>query len=162
MSSLKKLKKTDIFIIICAIACVAGVFAGSLSCRGYKNVSFDFSSGVYFVESFVKHIKIPIIIWFFAFLPYAALAAVPLLFFKGFSVGAGVALILAGGGNIISVFFTTGIQNLILIPAYIFISRESFDYSGKFRSYIRALLVCIICAAAVAFYESYLLKRIVL
>ena len=90
------------------------------------------SAYILFSEALLKYSKTPVIIWFLAFIPLSSLLSFVLMFIKGAGLGFSTALLLRFHGtigitNLITLYF---IQNLFLIPSYIYISVQCLKFAA--------------------------------
>ena len=131
-TSRRKIDRLKLALILCILfGFVIGVIYGKTNENGATEVMSALSreplTFVTFLEIFVKYGKYPVIIWFLAFIPPGALLSFPLLVYRGAALGFSTALINYG---LIKNIILLLPQNLILIPAYIYITHESLKFAA--------------------------------
>ena len=121
-----------------------------------------------FRESVVKYGKFVVIMWLLAFIPVGFGFNLITLMLRGTSLGFTVAFLIASFG-LRGIYFTVIlflVQNIILIPAYIFVSHQSlkFCFSNMkmhFYEYCLCLLIGLAACVLAALVESYLLRIVI-
>ena len=148
-------------------------FAYSLS--GYLGALIN-SGGVYgipvydvMLESFVKHGKYVLFIWFLAFVSHGAVFVYAVLFIKGLGIGFASVMTLyafgkSGFGYAAALYLP---QNLILVPAYIFVGYASLCFSispsksplkrNPTVEYFVALMIGLVCVFLACLTETYII-----
>lgn len=98
------------------------------------NTAFSGSGGELFFECFMKYGKTAAVLWIIAFIPQAIFLTLPLLFVKGMTLGftATFFVRLFGASGIYNAILLFLLQNIILVPTYIFITVSGFSFAiGK-------------------------------
>ncbi|MDR2938925.1 MAG: stage II sporulation protein M [Clostridiales bacterium] len=128
-----------------------------------------------FKESFVKYGKIVLIIWLFAFMPFGVVLGGLVVLFKGVSYGFTTAFLIMSYGPE-GVYFACLLyllQNIILIPAYIFVSyagikfvygkngRMPNDTIDGFFEYGMSLVISLSCVILAGFLEAYVIPNLI-
>lgn len=179
---MQTIKTTKILIILMFFCLATGAAVGALCSHALKETEYDRLSEnitVYlntaknaednrmgaFAECVLKYGKTLVLIWFLAFLPPAAIASFFLIFVKGMGLGFTTALLIRALGADGAVYAARLclLQNLLLIPAYIYAAFSSLTFSLDFLrqktrnkpgipEYILTLAIClcIVMLASVA------------
>ena len=150
-TSRRKIDGLRLALMLCVFfGFVIGVIYGKTNGSGAAAISVFFQEPLTlaaFLEILVKYGKYPVIIWFLAFIPPGSLLSFPLLVYRGAALGFSAALINYG---LIKNIILLLPQNLILIPAYIYITHESLKFAADKNPLQSAVdkryLICIVTA----------------
>ncbi len=137
-------------------------------------VNYNFlntDSSEIFRESFIKYGKIILIIWILAFISMGFVISGFIVFLKGISYGFTTAFLIItyGTKGIYYACFLYLLQNIILIPAYVFIMFASIKFVFKkntetldsFFEYTISMLISLACVIIVCLLEAYVIPNFI-
>lgn len=119
-------------IILLLGAIIGSIFANILNYETFANLNALIEKPNFY-ETFIKHSKSIIILWFCAFVAIGTFITYLIVFIKGLSIGFASSLIirLYGFKGVIYCFSMFFMQNLILLPLYFFIGLYSINFRNN-------------------------------